>query len=319
MADGKRKDCRHEITLTSAAAVASGEIHQMPDGRAGVYTGLNSAASGDTNVGYSTEGQFTVTKASGWVGLDGGKAFWDHSANNAQYKKVNDRDFFLGTIVGDAASGDTTMVVNLNVEPVYLVDIARDPFTSVIAGTAAAGGFGFPRRNGGAHVLELTATSEVQKVDILSDDGFAITANAIVEFAVEVVADGSGTASDFNIGCASGTHATDFESVAEFVAVHLDENSLNILVHSDDGTTDTALVDSTIDYTEGTRFEGWIDLRDATDPQVYIEGSLVLGASDFGIDDGTGPFYLISHLEKTTGTDTYEVKVDWLRARIAEV
>ena len=308
----------HKRKLTTAAACVSGEIYQMPDGRAGVRSGKDSIASGD-EAEFSTAGVFEVQKTASVVLLDGGKVYWDHSANTATYRNNGDRDFYLGTAVGDAASAAATVNVNINVEPCYTVDMARDSFTSVIAGTAAAGAFGFPRRQGSAHVLELTATSEVQKGDILSDDGFDINANAIVEFAVDVVADGSGTASDFNIGLASGTHATDFESVAEFVAIHLDENALDILVHSDDGTTDTALVDSTVNYAEGTRFEGWIDCRDPSDVQVYIDGVLVLGASDFALDGGSGPLFLVAHLEKTTGTDTYEVKVDWLRARIAEV
>jgi predicted RecA/RadA family phage recombinase len=318
MANAFRKDCSNQRKLTSVAAVESGEIYCMSDGRAGVMSGVNAAASGD-KVGFSVEGIYTVTKVTGWVGLDGGKVYWDHSANSANYLKVNDKDFYLGTIVGDAASTDLTIDVNLNVEPVYLVDINRDPCTSVVVGTPAAGVFGYPKRVGGSHVLETSATSEAQKVDIVSDDGFAITANAIVEFAFNVVNDGAGTASDWNIGCASGTHATDFESIAEFIALHVDENALDVLAHSDDGTTDTALVDTTINHAVGTRFEGWIDIRDETDPQIYCNGSLVLGASDFGINDGTGPLYLIAHLEKTTGTDTFEVSVDWLRARIAEV
>ena len=318
MADAILKDTRCERQVTSVAAVASGEIYCMSDGRAGVHSAINAAASGDS-VGFSTEGIYTVTKATGWVGLDGGKVYWDHSANSANYLKVNDKDFYLGTIVGDAASTDLTIDVNLNVQPVYLVDINRDPCTTVVVGTPVAGVFGYPKRVGGSHLIELGATSEAQKVDILSDDGFAITANAIVEFAFNVVNDGAGTASDFNIGCASATHATDFESVAEFVALHVDENNLAVLAHSDDGTTDTALVTTTVAHVVGTRYEGWIDLRDPTDPQIYCQGDLVLGASDFGIDAGTGPLFLIAHLEKTTGTDTFEVSVDWLRCRIAEV
>ena len=318
MADAILKDTRCERQVTSVAAVASGEIYCMSDGRAGVHSAINSAASGD-KVGFSVDGIYTVTKTSGVVLLDGGKVYWDHSANAATYLKSNDKDFYLGTAVGDAASTDTTMDVNLNVQPCYLVDINRDPCTTVVVGTPAAGVFGYPKRVGGSHLMELGATSEAQKVDIVSDDGFAITANAIVEFAFNVVNDGAGTASDWNIGCASGTHATDFESIAEFIALHVDENALDVLAHSDDGTTDTTLVDTTINHAVGTRFEGWIDIRDETDPQIYCNGSLVLGGSDFGINDGTGPLYLIAHLEKTTGTDTFEVSVDWLRARIAEV
>lgn len=310
----------HEVRITATAVIAAGEIQQLPDGRAGYYPGLNAAVSGQ-RVNFLTDGQLTLPKASG-VLLRGGRAYWDHSANTVVYKKVNDRDFYLGRIVDDCASGDTTCVVNLNRDPPYDLDLARDPCLSVLAGTAAAGAFGYPVRLGGANIFELTATNEAQKVDALGVDGFAIAANAIVEGAFRVLSDGGAGAQDFTIGVASGTHATDFQSVAEFVALHLDGDSTNINVQSDDGTTDVAPTDSTLDYTEGSavaqRVEFWMDLRDPSDVQVYINGALVLGATVFTLAAGSGPLFLIVHLEKTATTDTYKVAVDWLRARYVE-
>jgi len=314
MADAQTVRERHDIRKTAQAAISTGEIQAMSDGRAAVYTGLNAAASGDST-NWNTSGQFVVSKTSGIVILDGGPVYWDHSANAAHFKKVNDEDFFLGSAVGDAASTDTTMTVNLNVEPRYLIDVARDPIDSVIVKTA-----GTPqlRRLGGAQSLEFSATAEAQKVDILSKDAFAVAANAIVEFAVEVVDDGDAAALDFNIGVANATHATDCDSIAESCFIHTDGNVVNILAESDDGTTEVAATDTTKDYTLGTRFECWMDLRDESDVQIYIDGVLVLGSTTFDLSAATGPLKLLAHLEKSSDDTPGEFHVEWLRARIAE-
>jgi len=309
------------ILKAATAAVAAGEVHQLADGKAGVNAGLNAAVSGDRLTMY-TEGMFVVEKAAGVVVLDGGPVYWDHSANVATYKSVSDRDFFMGTAVGDAASAATTLVVNLNKRPAYKVDLARDGFISVLAGTAAAGGFGYPVNLGGSTVLELTATNEAQKVDALSVEGFAVGANWIVEGAFRVISDGAGTAADLSLGVASGTHATDADSIAESVFIHLDANNTNINAESDDGTTEVAATDTTTDYTEGSalasRVEFWMDGRDPADVQIYVNGALVLGSTVFNVNAAAGPLFLLAHLEKTSSTDTYKVAVDWLRVRTAQ-
>eukprot|EP00913_Durusdinium_trenchii_P005643 g5261.t1 len=298
----------------AAAAVVAGEVHQLADGRAGVYQGQNGAAAGDQTA-WCTEGQVEITKTTGIVILDGGKVFWDHSANSATFRKVNDRDFYLGTAVGDAASADTTVIVNLNVEPRYLLDIARDPFDTTIVLTAGTPAL---NRRGGAHVLTFSATAEAQKVDILTKDGFAVGANAIIEGQVEVVDDGDATTIDFNIGVANASHASDADSITESVFIHTDSNAVNILAESDDGTTEVNATDTTIDYVLGTRFEFWIDMRDPADCQIYINGVLILPATVFDVSAATGPFKLLVHLEKGANDETAEYHVDCLKARIAE-
>jgi len=296
------------------------EVRQGPTGLAEVYDGAAAKVSGDYPI-YSTEGTFKVLKTSGVVILKGGRVYWDHSASSATYCRNNDRDFYLGRAVEDAASTAPTVDVILNVDPPYDIDLCRDGFISTLAGTPAAGGFGYPVQLGGAFVLELSATNEAQKVDLLSVDGFDLASNAIVEFAFRVISDGASGAQDFTIGVASGTHETDFQSVTSFVALHLDGNTTNINVQSDDNSTDVAPTDSTADYTEGSartnRVEGWLDFRNPADVQCYVNGALVLDGTTFTAGT-SGVHHLIAHLEKTAGTDTYKVAVDWLRARLAE-
>lgn len=312
---------RDEIRVVPEAAVAAGEVRQLADGRAAIFAQLSAGATTD-RLNYTTEGQFTLTKTSGVVLLDGGRAYWDYSAAAVTFEKVNDRDFYLGRIVGDAASGDTACVVNLNIDPPYDIDSRRDAFLSVPTGTQAVGGFGYPKGLGGARLIELTATNEAQCIDFLSVDKFDKDANAIVEAVIRVPTNGSGAAVDFNIGIANGTHATDFDSVTEYVAFHIDGGAVDILAQSKDGTTTVAATDTTKDISAGSavanRVELWIDARDTSNVKLYVDGVRVLSGSTFKINAATGPFGLIAHLEKTTGTTVGTFVIDSLLARLAK-
>jgi len=312
----------------AAAAVATGEIWQLPDGRAAYYNGLDAAAANDFTE-WQTDGTVEVTKTASIVILDGQPVFWDHSANSATFEPVNDRDFFLGTAVGDWASADTTGKVNLNCKPHYNVDLLHGGagfgtggFLSVPVGTPAAGAFGYPVVLGGTLQLELTATSEAQKADALSVDGFAVGSNWIFEGIFRLANDGANATQDFTFGVASGTHATDFQSVAEFAAVSTVGASTNINCQSDDGTTDVAPTDSTKDYTEGSavanRVHVVIDGRDPASVKFYIDGVRVLSGTTFVLTAATGPLFAIAHLEKTIGTDVYKVLIDHAAVRLMQ-
>jgi hypothetical protein len=211
--------------------------------------------------------------------------------------------------------------VLLNEKPSYVVDMEMDPFTTVVVGTEVTGeaGFSGPKRNGGAHRLVLTSTSEAQKVDMLSDRGFAAGANAFVEAEVSVISgSASGGAQDFNIGVASGTNATDADSIATSAFIHLDGNSTNINAECDDGTNETAATDTTLDLVASTPFTVWIDLSDLTSVKYYVNGARVLSGTTFSMAAATGNLFLLAHLEKTTGTTVYDVKVNYFRARISQ-
>lgn len=310
-----------QLRHQSAGGLSPYEVQQAPTGEAGVYDRATAAAAG-AYADLTTVGTFLVAKAAGFVALPGNRAYWDHSANACSYRKNADRDFYIGRFAEDATSAATGALVELNVDPPYDRDLARDGFASVLVGTPAAGGFGYPVNLGGALVFELTATNEAQKVDALGVDGFATGANAIVEGAFRVISDGAGAVVDASIGVANGTHASDADAITESVFVHLDANNTNVNAESDDGTTEVAATDTTTDYTEGAtlacRKEVWIDMRNPADVQVYVDGALVLDATTFNVNAAVGPWFLLVHLEKTAATDTYKLAVDWLRARFSE-
>ena len=294
--------------FTPVAAVTGGEVVVLPDGRAAVSPA--DIAAGKLGAA-QTEGVYEVQKTSNIAFIDGQEVFWDYSANKAHFKPVNDRDFFLGKAVGDAAASATTMLVEINVRPTYLIDLSRDSFQTVLVGSAAL------NRRGGANELVLASTSEAEKVDALSTQGVAPGARMIVEMQLNVLNDGAGSAADFSCGLANGTHATDGDSIGEHLFVHLDANNANINMQSKDGTTTVTVTDTTVDYVEGTPFLVVFDIRDNTDIQAYVDMVNVLPASVFKLNAAAGPLKLLAHLEKTSAADVYQVQVEKLRIRLA--
>lgn len=318
MSDAGRKIRSAEpVTLTVESAIAARTLAQLPDGRAGIAR--TSGSPGDV-VSFDVSGVWPVTKTTSISLLKGGRVFWDYSAAAATFKRVDDRDFFAGLCVGGAASADTEVSVDLNAQPVYDTDISRDSTITAVVGTQALGGLGLNRR-GGAHNFVISATNEAQKLDALCKEGFATGANSIIEFAFTVPSDGSGTVVDVSVGVASGTHATDADSIAKHLFMHLDANATAIKFQSKDGTTTVAATDSTKTYTEGqtlgVRKEVWFDFANPADVQIYVDGVNVLPATVFDVSASASTWYLLCHIEKTASTDTYELDLEFLRERRA--
>jgi hypothetical protein len=307
------------IPFTAGAAFLQGDVIQMADGRAGVVV-ANVSAGGQGSAYVDDRFRASIQKTTGVVILDGGRVYWDHSASLATFRKVSDRDFYLGRAIGDASSTSSQVQVALNTDPPDDLNLARDPYLTAPTGTQALGGFLPPARQGGALRFNISATNEAQKLDALSKDGFAIGANAIVEVAFTVTSDGAGTVVDVNLGVASATHATDADAIANHLFVHLDANATSILIQSKDPGTTVAATDTTTDYVEGalSRKEIWFDLRNPADVQVYVDGVNVLPASVFRLDAVATTLFLLAHIEKTVSVDTYDIDIDWLRARFAE-
>lgn len=322
MAEGTNVRSFGNDRLLAQATIDAYQVLQVPSGLAAVLDNRSPVSSGSYTDDLITAGQFTLIKSTGFVALAGGRAFWDHSANAVSYKKTHDRDFYLGVFAEDAISQAASCVVDLNVQPRRDLDLLRDAALSVLVGTPAAGGFGYPVSLGGARIFELTSTSEAQKVDLFGIEGFDRSAKAIVEIAFRVISDGAGSEPDASLGIANETHASDADSIAQSLFVHLNGNDVNIYLESDDGSTEVAATDTTIDYTEGgeltSRVEVWFDLRSDADIQAYVNGSNVLPSSVFRLDAAAGPLRPIIHLEKTSSASVYKLAIDRLEVRFAE-
>ena len=305
------------LDYTPDAAVLAGEVRQLPDGRAGVVPTEEAIS---TLGAIQTQGVYILLKTAAVNILAGGRVFWDHSANTATFRAVNDRDFYVGVAVEDSLTAATTVKVALNVQQVNNIDINSTAFLSVPTGTQAVGGFGHLKPYGGARSFALTATSEVQCIDALSVDRFDKNANAIAEIIFRLGTNGSTSDVDLNFGIANGTSTSDADAVTEHVYFHIDGGSLVINAQSKDGTTTVAAVSTTVSATAASatadRMECWIDTRDTASVKLYINGARVNSGSTFRIDNATGPLGLLAHLEKTTGTATAgPVFIDRLTAR----
>jgi hypothetical protein len=323
MAEGTVAGSRAETAITLTAAADAGQIRQLPDGRAAIMRGSQAGTSNSQRI-FQDNGKISLAKDVTYCLLDGGRAYWDHSANKVSYKKVGDRDFYLGRVIGAATLAAELCVVDLNCKPEweYDLDLLRDGYATVPVGTQALGGFLPPQQSGGALHLLLSATNEAQKVDALGVDTFSKSARAVIEGQFRIVNDGGAGAQDFSIGVASATHATDADSIAIHLLFHIDGGATAIKAQSKDGATTVTATDTTKTYTEGAeiaqRKEFWIDLSDPADPQLYIDGVNVLPASVFGMSAAASELRLFAHLEKTATTDVYEVAIDRLCARFKE-
>jgi predicted RecA/RadA family phage recombinase len=311
----KYQNASGPLDYTPTAAVTAGEVVQLADGRAGVLSlDLESGKLGAAE----TSGVFTVTKAADLVWIQGGPIWWDHSANAATPNEpvgAGDRDFYLGTAYDDELAATTSAKVNLNVHPYYIIDSARDNGDTVIVKTVVGSTtVEVPNviQRGGMLYMNFGTTAEAQKVDWLSGRSFAVGANWVCEILFELIADSDNAAADIDVGVASGTHATDFETITAFAAFHLDDD-LNLDAHSDDGTTDKAPTDTTVDVVAGTPVRLTLDGRSLSNVKYYVDGAEVLAAeADLGnISAAVGPLHAIIHAEKTSDDSPLE-----FRARI---
>lgn len=311
----------------AGAAVSQYQIVQAADGRAAVYQGT--AASSGATVALYTDGRYTMPKDTTWTALAGLPAYWDQSASKVLYKDVGDQDFCIGVFADDALTSADTCEVALNVLLRPKIDLLNDPATSpnltgtLALGTPAAPGFLPPQKFGGTTRFVLSATSEVQVVDLISRCGFkALGSKAIVRIVFNVINDGAAGTQDISLGVASGSHATDMDSVTQRLLAHIDGGATAINFESADGTTSTSRVSSGVTYTEsGTlanRVEIWLDFRDDANVQIYVNGANVLPSSTFNVAAAASEWFPIIHLEKGSGTDIYTLEVHHFEVYTAE-
>ena len=303
--------CPDTYDITAAAAYTAGEVVQLPNGQAAVYP--NDVSSGRLGSA-SSEGIYKVVKKTAEVWIDGAPIYWDHSANNATcLTPTGDRDFFLGTCVGDVASTVLVGHVNLNVKPEYIIDSRSGVWTS-----EATNGLGTTILTGGGFQMAFDAVAEAAQAANFSARTFTPGSKWILEGRMAIFDIGDNAALDVDVGVASGSHATDFQSVAEFATLHLDGSALDILVQSDDGTTDVAPQDSTINAVDDTYFDFVIDGRNLAGILVYINGVVDAGATAKVLSAAAGPLKVIAHMEKTSDDTSADVRIDFLRLRTAQ-
>ncbi|MCG8407557.1 MAG: hypothetical protein MI923_20360, partial [Phycisphaerales bacterium] len=158
-------------------------------------------------------------------------------------------------------------------------------------------------------VAELAQAAYVSDKTVDADD------KPIFEAWVGVFDQGDDVALDMNVGLASASHATDFDAITAFAAIHLDGNSLRIRPQSDDDATDVAPFDSTIDAVLGTYFFLQIDARNKDDVKFYINGVLVANQNPFVLTNYAGGLAAIAHIEKGNNDTAADVRLHGLKVR----
>lgn len=298
--EARRLTAPESVEITAPSALVAGQVLHMPDGRAAVVNALNaaSAASGSL-VSVQVSGTYRMAKTASVALLAGQELWWVKSTGKVSFSG----DFVVGCAAADAAAAGTTVDVCLNVCQKPIVHMAKGRWV-----TAAALGLG-ATRVGEEYDLAFDNTAEAAMAAAYSEDSCPVAAGPIMEARVDFVDQGDDAALDINVGLANGTHATDFDSVTEACLFHVDGDSANICCESDDGTTEVAATDSTVDLVEGTELFLQIDARDTADIQMYIDGVNVLPATVFRLDAATGPLIAIAHAEKTSNDSTAEVRV----------
>jgi len=305
MPEGQFLSAADELHIVAGRALASGEVVQTNAGRAAVVAGTGVAYAAGDKVRVIDQGVVRFAKTASMAILPGGRVYWDRSANKATVvPTAGQNDFYLGVATADAAASGTTVDVKLNEQPGG-IDLWAP---GVEWNSTAVLGLGTVQ-TGNSYVLAFDATAEAAKADLYSTDTIPAAQTPIFEALVRIDDNGDTGVLDMNFGIATGTHATDFDSVAEFVTVQVEGNALNVNVTSDDGTTDTTITDSTIDYVAGTAFHIAIDARVTSACVVYINGVAAGGGADLALDGGSGPWLPIAHIEKESNDTTADVHV----------
>ncbi len=311
------KDSDVVDVTTPAAGYSAGEVIQLADGRAAYVQGLRALVA-DEPAGMKTTGQVTLAKIADKVCLAGGRAYWDRSAGTVTPIRTAD-SFYCGTFVRDATAAASTAVVNLNGRQQNQIELGGEEghlFVSVATGTTPTA----TRDVQGFHKLLISSGTGAQCVDLLSEDSVPLADGPIFEARINVQEKGDAAAVDIVWGLANGTSTTDPDGIAEAVLFSMNGNAADINAESDDGTNEVAATNTTVDATEGTYQEFWIDARDPSDCHLYIDGVEVLASTTFNISKATGPLKALVLVEKSAGgAEVPDVRIDFLRVRSTDL
>lgn len=288
------------LDWTPTAAVAAGEVIQLKDGRAAFApTAIAAGVLGSVQV----RGVVSVLKSITQTMLVSNKVYWDISAGKCNLLGGSAGDYFLGTVIEDAAYTDTTVKVALNVKPSYYAALQNGFWAVPIpAITANPQGMMFGHGNGVSMAFDTAA--EAEKFDALSIDSIPTSTPGVLQAMIVCNLNGDNAAFDYNVGLADATHATNADTITSSLFLHTDGNSLNLNVESDNATAEIAAEDTTLDFVVGTPFLVTWDLRSWSDIKCYINGLRVVDgttgtARTLTLAGVSGPLKLLVHMEKT--------------------
>lgn len=167
----------------------------------------------------------------------------------------------------------------------------------------------------GVMAVALTSDSEEQqaRLDFGDVEGFNPNKYLQVEFRVNLAVTPTLVA-EISFGL-SGAANKVTESQGDHVSFIFD-GSVNLLVSTDDGTTDTTATDTTIDGADGTYLVCRIDLTELDDVKFFVNGSRVLGSTTFDVSGLAATDYLQPYVQayKASGAGVGTLEVDYVKA-----
>jgi hypothetical protein len=144
---------------------------------------------------------------------------------------------------------------------------------------------------------------------------FTITSNPVFEARVAIYDISAANTADFNFGLTNASHATDMDAATRYALFHLDGAALDVKVQTTDGATTVAATDTTVNAVDDTFAVFKIDASDLTDVKFYINATRVLSTTTFDISAWTGTCTPVFHVEKASGTNVADMRVDWVRVQ----
>lgn len=298
-----------EVKAVTSAALVNGQLVQLPDSRAGVYTGLKAAEAGEY-VTLSCGGVREVLKTASVAILAGQEVWAKISTSRATYRLAG--DYFVGIAVADAAASATTVKVDMNARPNYTLNLAENSGEWT---TEATNGLGVSELVGGVKKLEFDAVSEAAQAALLSTRTFDVDDGLIFEVEAAIFANGDAAAFDLDFGLASGSHTTDLEAATAFATVHFNGADLTAFTMSDDNVTDVAADDSGVDMVDDVWAFIQVDARDKDDVKFYLNGVQLNSDGGHVLSAYTSTLVAIAHMEKTSDDTAADVRVRRMTVR----
>ena len=139
------------------------------------------------------------------------------------------------------------------------------------------------------------------------------TKKPIFEARVAITTASPNAAETLIIGLVSARNDT-VASIADHCMFKWTGANNNILIDTDDGTTDTSDQDTTSDWVSGTYYKFKIDMSDLTDVKFFIDGERQLRSTTFDVSAMAASDYLqpIVEIQKASGTTVPQVDIDYI-------
>lgn len=161
----------------------------------------------------------------------------------------------------------------------------------------------------GEYTLAFDSQDEAQSLVLYFGDSLHIdaTKRPFIEWRVKIDADTALSADDRVVVGIAAAHNATLDSNAGHAWFRM-EATQDILIESDDGTTDTDDTDSTVDWVDDTYVTLAIDLANLAAVAFYVDGALV-GTTD--CSDLTGSLQPYAAVQKDAGAVTHALVVDY--------